>query len=58
MGMPFIDHYSVYLIIFIVAQVTSQEIKKGSPLEFTFAVKFYPEDVSEELIQNNTKVSL
>lgn len=38
-------------------QVTSQDVKKESPLQFRFRAKFYPEDASEELIQDITRVN-
>ena len=36
-------------------KVSSQDIKKENPLLFKFLVKFYPEDASEELIQEVTQ---
>ncbi|XP_006901975.1 PREDICTED: ezrin-like isoform X1 [Elephantulus edwardii] len=36
-------------------QVSAQELKKENPLQFKFRAKFYPEDVSEELIQDITQ---
>lgn len=33
----------------------SQDVKKESPLQFKLRVKFYPEDVAEELIQDVTR---
>ncbi|KAJ8351330.1 hypothetical protein SKAU_G00228060 [Synaphobranchus kaupii] len=36
-------------------KVTAQGIRKESPLLFKFRAKFYPEDVSEELIQEATQ---
>ena len=33
----------------------SQDVKKETPLQFKLRVKFYPEDVSEELIQDVTR---
>lgn len=41
-------------MIFI-AQVTQQDVKKENPLQFKFRAKFFPEDVSEELIQEITQ---
>uniref|UniRef100_G3U5Q0 Moesin n=1 Tax=Loxodonta africana TaxID=9785 RepID=G3U5Q0_LOXAF len=35
--------------------VTAQDVRKESPLLFKFRAKFYPEDVSEELIQDITQ---
>lgn len=40
--------------VFIV-QVTQQDVKKENPLQFKFRAKFFPEDVSEELIQEITQ---
>ena len=37
-------------------QITNQDVKDETPLQFKFRVKFYPEDVSEELIQEVTQV--
>ena len=37
-------------------QVSNQDVKKETPLQFRFRAKFYPEDVSEELIQEVTQV--
>nr|XP_005900445.1 PREDICTED: ezrin isoform X2 [Bos mutus] len=36
-------------------QVSAQEVRKESPLQFKFRAKFYPEDVAEELIQDITQ---
>uniref|UniRef100_A0A671N6Y5 Moesin-like n=1 Tax=Sinocyclocheilus anshuiensis TaxID=1608454 RepID=A0A671N6Y5_9TELE len=36
-------------------KVMAQEVRKESPLLFKFRAKFYPEDVSEELIQEATQ---
>jgi len=54
-GLSYEDEKGYHTWLKLNKKVTSQDIKKGSPLEFTFAVKFYPEDVAEELIQNNTR---
>ncbi|PKU32441.1 ezrin isoform x1 [Limosa lapponica baueri] len=35
--------------------VSAQEIRKENPLQFRFRAKFFPEDVSEELIQDITQ---
>lgn len=40
---------------FLVFQVTAQDVRKESPLLFKFRAKFFPEDVSEELIQDATQ---
>uniref|UniRef100_A0A4W4H9E2 FERM domain-containing protein n=1 Tax=Electrophorus electricus TaxID=8005 RepID=A0A4W4H9E2_ELEEL len=36
-------------------KVTQQDVKKENPLQFKFRAKFFPEDVSEELIQDITQ---
>jgi len=36
-------------------KVLSQDVKKEAPMQFRFRAKFYPEDVSEELIQTITR---
>ncbi|XP_076872827.1 ezrin b [Brachyhypopomus gauderio] len=36
-------------------KVNSQDVKKENPLQFKFRAKFFPEDVSEELIQDITQ---
>jgi len=36
-------------------KVMSQDVKKETPLQFRFRAKFFPEDVSEELIQEVTQ---
>lgn len=36
----------------------SQDVKKEVPLQFKFRAKFFPEDVSEELIQDITQVCI
>lgn len=36
-------------------QVTQQDVKKENPLQFKFRAKFFPEEVSEELIQEITQ---
>lgn len=38
-----------------ILQVTQQDVKKENPLQFKFRAKFFPEDVSEELIQEITQ---
>lgn len=35
--------------------MTSQNVKKETPLQFKMRAKFYPEDVAEELIQDVTR---
>lgn len=41
----------------LLLQVLSQDVRKETPLQFKFRAKFFPEDVSEELIQEITQVS-
>ncbi|MEQ2199599.1 hypothetical protein XENOCAPTIV_004546 [Xenoophorus captivus] len=36
-------------------KVSSQDVRKENPLQFKFRAKFFPEDVSEELIQEITQ---
>ncbi|KAJ8013113.1 hypothetical protein DPEC_G00049910 [Dallia pectoralis] len=36
-------------------KMTQQDVKKENPLQFKFRAKFFPEDVSEELIQEVTQ---
>lgn len=41
--------------VVLALQVTQQDVKKENPLQFKFRAKFFPEDVSEELIQEVTQ---
>lgn len=54
---PLICCFSLYLFstTHLQFQVSAQEVKKESPLQFKFRAKFFPEDVSEELIQDITQ---
>lgn len=45
----------VYCFVLFSTQVTQQDVKKENPLQFKFRAKFFPEDVSEELIQEITQ---
>lgn len=36
-------------------QVSAQDVKKENPIQFKFRAKFFPEDVSDELIQEITQ---
>lgn len=40
---------------FAAPQVVRQDVKKEVPLQFKLRVKYYPEDVAEELIQEITR---
>ena len=44
----------LYYVPFIL-KVLDQDVPKESPVPFLFLAKFYPEDVSEELIQEITQ---
>lgn len=44
-----------YSVLLHATQVLQQDVRKESPLQFKFRVKFFPEDVSEELIQEITQ---
>ena len=48
----------VFVCVFLWTQVTQQDVKKDSLLHFKFRAKFYPEDVSEELIQEITQAQI
>lgn len=48
-------HGSAFISLFF--QVLSQDVRKENPLQFKFRAKFFPEDVSEELIQEVTQVN-
>ncbi|XP_031568526.1 radixin-like [Actinia tenebrosa] len=53
-GLQFTDTKGYSAWLKLNKKVSAQEVKKENPLQFKFLVKFYPEDVSEELIQNIT----
>ena len=48
-------HQSMINKLSLSNQVSSQDVKKENPLQFKFRAKFFPEDVSEELIQDITQ---
>lgn len=50
-----LDEFRSFLFIF---QVLSQDVKKETPLQFKFRAKFFPEEVSEEIIQDITLVRI
>lgn len=54
-GLQFIDAKGLVTWLKLNKKVTSQDVKKENPLMFKFRAKFYPEDVSEELIQEVTQ---
>ena len=47
--------YASISVLSLHYQVAAQDLKKETPLQFKFRVKFFPEDVSEELIQEVTQ---
>jgi len=53
-GLQYVDSKGDLTWIKLYKKVMSQDVKKENPLQFKFRAKFYPEDVSEELIQDIT----
>jgi len=53
-GLQFIDNKGLSAWLKLNKKVTSQDVKKETPLQFKFRAKFFPEDVAEELIQDIT----
>ncbi|TMS12642.1 Ezrin [Larimichthys crocea] len=54
-GLQYMDGKGYYTWLKLDKKVSSQEVKKENPLQFKFRAKFFPEDVSEELIQDITQ---
>ncbi|KAI4799179.1 hypothetical protein KUCAC02_017851 [Chaenocephalus aceratus] len=54
-GLQFVDGKGFMTWLNYDKKVMSQDVKKEIPLQFKLRVKFYPEDVSEELIQDVTR---
>jgi len=54
-GLLYIDSKNYTTWLKLTKKVLSQDVKKETPLVFKFRGKFYPEDVSEELIQEITQ---
>ncbi|EDQ92003.1 uncharacterized protein MONBRDRAFT_17480 [Monosiga brevicollis MX1] len=54
-GLQFIDSKNLVSWLKMNKKVVSQDVRKEDPLQFKFRVKFYPEDVSEELVQDVTQ---
>jgi len=54
-GLQFVDTKGLQTWLKLNKKVTSQDVKKENVLMFKFRAKFYPEDVSEELIQEVTQ---
>ncbi|KAL0965023.1 hypothetical protein UPYG_G00275770 [Umbra pygmaea] len=54
-GLQYIDGKGYPSWLKLDKKVTSQDLKKENPLQFKFRAKFFPEEVSEELIQDITQ---
>ncbi|KAM6913035.1 ezrin a [Xenentodon cancila] len=54
-GLQYIDNKGFLTWLNPDKKVLSQDVKKETPLQFKLRVKFYPEDVAEELIQDVTR---
>ncbi|KAG8013103.1 Ezrin, partial [Nibea albiflora] len=54
-GLQFLDSRGFVTWLNPDKKVMVQQVKKETPLQFKLRVKFYPEDVSEELIQDVTR---
>lgn len=55
-GLQYVDSKGYTTWLKLNKKVMGQDVKKETPLQFKFRAKFYPEDVSEELIQEVTQV--
>ncbi|XP_058473626.1 radixin-like isoform X1 [Solea solea] len=53
-GLQYVDSKGFITWLKLNKKVTQQDVKKENPLQFKFRAKFFPEDVSEELIQEIT----
>lgn len=54
-GLQYVDTKGYTAWLKLNKKVTAQEVKKETPLQFKFRAKFFPEDVSAELIQEVTQ---
>uniref|UniRef100_I3MZG7 Radixin n=1 Tax=Ictidomys tridecemlineatus TaxID=43179 RepID=I3MZG7_ICTTR len=54
-GLQYVDSKGYFTWLKLNKKVTQQDVKKENPLQFKFRAKFFPEDVSEELIQEITQ---
>ncbi|XP_046877018.1 ezrin b [Hypomesus transpacificus] len=54
-GLQYLDGKGYHTWLKLDKKVSSQDVKKENPLQFKFRAKFFPEDVSEELIQEITQ---
>ncbi|XP_075887052.1 radixin [Nelusetta ayraudi] len=54
-GLQYTDSKGYVTWLKLNKKVTQQDVKKENPLQFKFRAKFFPEEVSEELIQEITQ---
>ncbi|KAM4789187.1 radixin isoform 3-T3 [Cyanocitta cristata] len=54
-GLQYVDSKGYSTWLKLNKKVTQQDVRKENPLQFKFRAKFFPEDVSEELIQEITQ---
>ncbi|XP_053566627.1 ezrin [Bombina bombina] len=54
-GLQYVDTKGFLTWLKLDKKVSAQEVRKENPLQFKFRAKFFPEDVSEELIQDITQ---
>lgn len=54
-GLQYVDSKGYTTWLKLNKKVQTQDVKKEAPLQFKFRAKFFPEDVSEELIQEITQ---
>eukprot|EP00039_Didymoeca_costata_P028500 m.21239 g.21239 ORF g.21239 m.21239 type:complete len:581 (+) comp7084_c0_seq1:168-1910(+) len=54
-GLQYVDSKGLFTWLKMSKKVLSQDVRKESPLTFKFRAKFFPEDVTEELIQEITQ---
>uniref|UniRef100_A0A671NAR2 Radixin n=1 Tax=Sinocyclocheilus anshuiensis TaxID=1608454 RepID=A0A671NAR2_9TELE len=54
-GLQYVDSKGYTTWLKLNKKVTQQDVRKENPLQFKFRAKFFPEDVSEELIQEITQ---
>nr|XP_033805322.1 radixin isoform X1 [Geotrypetes seraphini]XP_033805323.1 radixin isoform X1 [Geotrypetes seraphini] len=54
-GLQYVDSKGYSTWLKLNKKVTQQDVRKENPLQFKFRAKFFPEDVSDELIQEITQ---
>jgi radixin len=54
-GLQYVDTKGLTTWLKLNKKVLAQDVRKETPLQFKFRVKFFPEDVAEELIQDITQ---